>query len=118
MTKAPAWWTLRCRVTRVVDADTVEVEAEVMPGTKVTHMVRLYGIECPPATTEAGRAATAALDGLVRLAPSATLLLRKAPDKYGRWLAEIVVDGANATTYLLTHGHGVPYYGGPKPLQG
>lgn len=78
---------------RVVDGDTVDLRIDL--GFEITHKirVRLLGIDAPERFTDEGKAATAALNGLLE---GEQLVVRTRKDrkgKYGRYLADIdVVD--------------------------
>ena len=113
MTLEPQW-TYRATVLRWVDGDTVDLRLD--PGFRLTltDRFRVYGIDTPergqPRFTDAFLAAN-------HLAPSGSeVVVRtyKAPDKYGRWLADIYVGDVNLGARLIEAGLAVPYFGGTK----
>ena len=114
----------RCKVTRVVDGDTVDVDIDLGFGVWMhKERVRLYGIDTPESRTrdleekKYGVAAKARLAELIANADDLTIKTSvdgKARGKYGRILGTIFADDVNLNTTLITEGHAVVYYGGAK----
>ena len=110
-------------VVRIIDGDTVEVNALWLPPELgKTISIRLHGVDAPESSWRAqcdaertqGRLATAALARL--LVPRAEVKV-VGWDKYGsRILGDFVVDGKSVRDTLLEQGHVQLYLGaGPKP---
>ena len=110
----------RCRLRKVVDGDTVDVEVDLGFDVWKSERVRMYGINTPESRTrdlwekELGKEAKARL---LQLLPS-TFILKTQKDskgKFGRILGTIEVDGRNINQQLVEEGHAVEYHGGSKP---
>lgn len=124
-------------VMRVKDGDTVvlkvgkeyglhvdfgfNVKDEMLLRKSASITFRLYGINTPEMHGESaarGEAAKAALKALLRLGPIQAKTYK--PDKYGRFLVELLVRQADGTILdvnktLVEAGHAKPYFGeGPK----
>lgn len=114
-------------IPRVIDGDTIDahVTRDLGFGGTASFVVRLRlnRINCPPASTTAGKAATALVE---QLTPPATPVLIEtlAPYKYGgpdtspgEWQAEVTLpDGTNLSDVLVTAGLAVYWDGkGPRP---
>lgn len=106
---------------RVIDGDTVLVDATPWPNQHVTTYVRLRGIDAPELKShcreirDAAERAHSALEELV--ASSSTLSLSNiSGDKYfGRVVASLELeDGRDASSILLDAGLVDPYQGGRK----
>ncbi|WP_180897796.1 thermonuclease family protein [Martelella soudanensis] len=112
---------VRAEVVRVVDGDTIAVEARPWPGQIVETLVRVRGVDTPElrsscgAEKEAANIAKAYVISLLR--EGETVELREiAGDKYfGRVVANVgLPDHRDLSTLLLTGGYAVPYDGGRK----
>ena len=111
-------------IVRVVDGDTILVEASPWPQQTIEVYVRLRGIDAPElhSKCEAVRAeaerAQAALEDIIP-ATGEVQLTRISGDKYfGRILADVTTpDGQNPAKVLLATGHAVTYNGGRKPAE-
>lgn len=121
---------------RVIDGDTVVLRLaktftldvdfgfhvkDTMALTKSAEITfRLNGINTPEvvgASKTAGLAAKAALEGMI-VGKSLRVVSHK-PDKYGRWLADIYVQGETASVNqrMIEGGFALPWDGnGPKPV--
>jgi endonuclease YncB( thermonuclease family) len=108
-------------ILRVIDGDTILVEARPWPQQRVEVYVRIRGIDAPElkskcnSVRQAGGDARQALEALT--AASATIqLVNITGDKYfGRIVADVVLpDGRNAGSDLLLAGLVQPYDGGRK----
>lgn len=109
-----------CKLRRVVDGDTIDVEVDLGFDVWVHERVRMYGINTPESRTtdlwekELGKAAKTRL--LELLPPMFTLKTQKdAKGKFGRILGVVEVEGKNINEQLILEGHAVAYHGGMKP---
>ena len=100
------------------DGDTCRFDVQVWPGVTIHTAVRLREIDTPEirGKCDAEKAsATAARDFMVKALTRGTSvqLFNISPDKYGeRVVADVVIDGVNATDLLLGADLGIPYDGG------
>jgi len=108
-------------ILRVIDGDTILVEARPWPQQRVEVYVRIRGIDAPElkskchSVQQAGGDARQALEALTKA--SATIeLVNITGDKYfGRIIADVVLpDGRSAGSDLLLAGLVQPYDGGRK----
>lgn len=108
------WWEFPATVREVLDGDTARCVLDLGLRTSRTESVRLVGIDAPEKNTDAGKAARAFLVDLLPPGTAVTVFTKK-PDKYGRILGEVVLDGRGpVTTLLLEAGHAVAYFGGKR----
>jgi len=111
-----------CKVTRVVDGDTVDVILDL--GFSILHKcrVRLYGIDTPESRTRnkdekiRGKLASAFLKNAIKKGKKVTLRskLKDSKGKYGRVLGEIVVDEININQSMIINHMAVRYFGQNK----
>jgi endonuclease YncB( thermonuclease family) len=115
------------RLVAVVDGDTIDVHVARDLGfggtAAFTVRLRLNRINCPPAHTTQGKAATAFVVAALPIA-GAYLLETLKPYKYGgpdtspgEWMAEVTLtDGSNLSDSLVSAGLAVYWDGeGPRP---
>jgi micrococcal nuclease len=105
----------RCKVIRVVDGDTVELEIDLGLRITTTAMIRLFGIDTPevrfdrkrPNDKALGIAAAQRLrEMVVAGAPLTVLTERDMTGKYGRYLGTLVSgSGVSLNDQLVTEGH-------------
>lgn len=99
----------RATITRWVDGDTVWMDVDLGFRFHAVLDFRLTGINTP----ERGKPNWAESIAMVnRLATPGTPVIiqsRKDPDKYGRWLADIWVNGIHINAELVKGGLAVPY---------
>ena len=118
-------WTYRCKLRRVVDGDTVDVDIDLGFGIwQMNERVRIMGIDTPESRTrdkiekKFGLAAKAKLKSLLGPNPVLqTTISKKGEDmkgKFGRVLGDFLVDGKKVTEIMCKAGHAVPYFGGSK----
>ena len=118
-------WTYRCKLRRVVDGDTVDVDIDLGFGIwQMNERVRIMGIDTPESRTrdkiekKFGLAAKAKLKSLLGPNPVLqTTISKKGEDmkgKFGRVLADFLVEGKKVTEIMCKTGHAVPYFGGAK----
>lgn len=100
-------------VTRVVDADTLDLTADLGFSIRVSMRVRLLAVNAPETRTEAGRLATSYVRSWLETHGHDVQMHTRKPrdhDKYGRYLARIIAaDGACLNDELLQAGHAVEY---------
>ena len=113
-----------CKVTRVVDGDTIDVEIDL--GFKVLHRarVRMLGIDTPESRTRnleekaLGLASKARLKALLK-GSQVEIECSKEKGKFGRvlgivWATDKEGNRTNCNNQLIEEGHARPYFGGKK----
>ena len=114
-----------CKVTRVVDGDTVDVEIDL--GFQVMHRarVRMLGIDTPESRTRnlaekaLGLASKARLKELLK-GKKTQIVCTKEKGKFGRVLGviwtidKVTGEEINVNDRLCEEGHARPYFGGKK----
>ena len=118
----------KCKVTRVVDGDTVDIDIDLGFGVWLhKERVRIYGIDTPESRTrdlEEKKFGLMAKDFVKKFVKGdkrnikSTIILRTekydAKGKFGRILGDIIVDGASMSDTMIKEHHAVPYYGQSK----
>jgi len=116
----------KCKVLRVVDGDTVDVDIDLGFGIVLSdERVRIMGIDTPESRTKDkveklfGKASKHRLESLLgEIAILKTQINKDGEDmkgKFGRVLGDFVTeDGRMATEVMIDEGHCVPYFGGSK----
>ena len=116
----------RCKVLKVIDGDTVDVDIDLGFGTWIhNERVRIMGIDTPESRTsndiekKFGLAAKSRLQELLgETAILKTQVSKKGEDmkgKFGRILGDFMTeDGSICAKKLCEEGHAVPYFGGAK----
>ncbi len=116
----------KCKVLRVVDGDTVDVDIDLGFGIVLSdERVRIMGIDTPESRTRDkveklfGKASKYRLESLLgETAVLKTQINKDGEDmkgKFGRVLGDFVTeDGRMATEVMIDEGHCVPYFGGSK----
>ena len=119
-------WTYRCKLRKVVDGDTVDVDIDLGFGIwQMNERVRIMGIDTPESRTrnkiekKFGLAAKARLKSLLGPKPVLqTTISKKGEDmkgKFGRVLGDFILDGGPlASQIMCKEGHAVAYFGGAK----
>ena len=118
-------WTYRCKLRRVVDGDTVDVDIDLGFGIwQMNERVRIMGIDTPESRTrdkiekKFGLAAKAKLKSILgKTTVLKTTINKKGVDmkgKFGRVLGDFLVEGKQVTEIMCKTGHAVPYFGGAK----
>jgi micrococcal nuclease len=101
-------------VTKAYDGDTLTLDIDL--GLDVTlkeQKIRLHGIDTPElrgGTDESKKAAKAARDFTRELVLDKEVIIKTHKDKegkYGRWIAEVFVQGMSLNDQLVKHGHAV-----------
>ena len=115
----------RCKIIRVVDGDTVDVDIDLGFGVWLhKERVRIYGIDTPESRTRDleekryGLAAKEFVKEFVRDKGGSNIVLRTrkydAKGKFGRILGDIVVDNVSMSETMIKEHHAVPYHGQSK----
>ena len=115
----------RCKIIRVVDGDTVDVDIDLGFGVWLhKERVRIYGIDTPESRTrdleekKYGLAAKEFVKEFVREKGGSNIVLRTrkydAKGKFGRILGDIIVDNVSMSDTMIKEHHAVPYYGQSK----
>ena len=112
----------KCKVVRVVDGDTVDVDIDLGFGVWMRKQrIRMYGIDTPESRTSdkvEKKYGLAAKDFLVKWTNAGELTLRTFKDdrgKFGRILGELWWDGKqNINQLLVDNHHAVRYHGQSK----
>ena len=115
----------KCKLIRVVDGDTVDVDIDLGFGVWLKkERVRIMGIDTPESRTSNkveklfGKAASKRLKEILTGKPILkTFAARDGEDmkgKFGRILGDFIVDDKFVTSYLIDEGHAVEYHGGAK----
>jgi micrococcal nuclease len=115
-------YTYSAEVVRWVDGDTVYLRVDL--GFRMTAETdfRLYGVDTPERGRPGAAEASARVRELAPIGSTVRVQTYKDPDKYGRWLAEILPPGWEADgiyaqpigATLIAEGLAVPYFGGHK----
>ena len=118
----------KCKVTRVVDGDTVDIDIDLGFGVWLhKERVRIYGIDTPESRTrdlEEKKFGLMAKDFVKKFVKGdkrnikSNIILRTqkydAKGKFGRILGDIIVDGTSLSDTMIKEHHAVPYYGQSK----
>ena len=108
-----------CKVTRVVDGDTIDVNIDL--GFSIWHKarVRMAGIDTPESRTRnkeekvLGLAAKARLKEILK-GQKVSIQCTKEKGKFGRVLADVIVNDKSINSQLIDEGHARVYHGGKK----
>ena len=115
----------RCKITRVVDGDTVDVDIDLGFGVWLhKERVRIYGIDTPESRTrdleekKYGLAAKEFVKEFVRDKGGSNIVLRTqkydAKGKFGRILGDFFVKGVTVSSVMIERHHAVAYHGQSK----
>ena len=118
-------WTYRCKLRRVVDGDTVDVDIDLGFGIwQMNERVRIMGIDTPESRTrdkiekKFGLAAKAKLKSILgKDTVLKTTINKKGLDmkgKFGRVLGDFLQDDKSVAKTMCETGHAVAYFGGAK----
>lgn len=102
-------FTYRATVQHIVDADTVDFDVDLGFGVRALHRFRLLGLDAPERFTPEGKLATEHLASILPVGQVFEVRTHKArTDKYGRYLAEVMLPGGlTATEDMIAKGFGV-----------
>jgi micrococcal nuclease len=115
MWPSPVEYTYNAKVLRIIDGDTYEVEVDLGFRMATRLPLRLAHVDTPERHTVPGRTVIAQVHALLDPLPSSVVVVtHKSADKYGRYLADVLIDGIDLATTLVNEGHAVPYEGGTK----
>ena len=111
-----------CKVTRVVDGDTIDVDLDLGFDIIYKCRVRLYGIDTPESRTRnkdekvRGKLAAKFLQNAISNGENVILQtqLKDSKGKFGRGLASVLVDGININQQMVTNHLAVRYEGQSK----
>ncbi len=118
-------WTYRCKLRRVVDGDTVDVDIDLGFGIwQMNERARIMGIDTPESRTrdkiekKFGLAAKAKLKSILgKDTVLKTTINKKGLDmkgKFGRVLGDFLQDDKSVAKTMCETGHAVAYFGGAK----
>ena len=118
-------WTYRCKLKKVIDGDTVDVDIDLGFGIwQMNERVRIMGIDTPESRTrdkiekKFGLAAKARLKSLLGPKPVLrTTISKKGEDmkgKFGRVLGDFLIKDKPVSEIMCQEGHAVAYFGGAK----
>ena len=112
----------RCKVTRVVDGDTVDIDIDLGFGVWLhKERVRIYGIDTPESRTRdkiEKRFGLLAKEFVKQFVKGSSIILRTqkydAKGKFGRILGDIIVDDKSLSETMIQEHHAVAYHGQSK----
>ncbi len=100
-------WTVPAEVLKVVDGDTFHLRLDLGWQITMKARCRIAGIDAPELDTEAGQAAKAYAQELLRPGDQVTFVSHSL-DKYGRPLGSIILaDQRNVGLLMISAGHAV-----------
>jgi len=108
------------QIVRIIDGDTIEVDAHPWPGHAVRVSVRLRGIDTPerrsrcPEQRAAAQLARNQLERLVSGVPTVELINVTGGKYYGRVLADMKAGSRDIASAMLASGLARPYQGGKR----
>lgn len=99
----------QAKVIRVVDGDTIDVLVDLGFHINIEMKVRLQGINAPELKEDAGKTARDYL--FSRLYNKSVIIKteRDRQEKYGRFLATVLLDGQNINEELVANGYAKDY---------
>lgn len=127
MTSDARKWTYPARLYRVVDGDSLILTVDIGFRMTTQQPFRLLGVNCPEnrgVDAVYGKLCTEYVKSYLREndffdMPELEITTHKSPDSFGRWLAEVYVDGTDLVNdVLIPQGWGVPWDGkgkNPRP---
>lgn len=109
-------YTYAATVMRWVDGDTVDLRVDCGFHLVVEGRFRLHGIDTPERGQHNHDEASARAAALAPPGSSVIARTYRAPDKYGRFLAELHAGELSINSVLLEEGLARPYFGGKKAV--
>jgi len=106
-----------CKVSRVIDGDTLDLEVDLGMDVRVMTRVRLNGIDAPEMNTPEGKQAKKFVEDWVSAYGALGLevdTIKDKKEKYGRYLAELYGGSRHLNADLVAHDHAKPYDGGKR----
>ena len=109
-------YSYRAKVIRWVDGDTVWLDVDLGFRMRSQAPFRLYGIDTPEIGQPGRNEATAAAAAMAPAGAEVSINSYKNPDKYGRWLVDVVTHDSmgSVNARLVIAGHAVSYFGGVR----
>mgnify|MGYP001488575405 CR=1 FL=1 len=111
----------KCKLVKVVDGDTVDVDIDLGFGVWLQNQrIRMYGIDAPESRTSDKVEKVygmAAKDFVIKWTNAGDLVLKTFKDgkgKYGRILGELWYNDVNINQRMIEEHHAVKYYGQSK----
>ena len=112
----------KCKITRVVDGDTVDIDIDLGFGVWLhKERVRIYGIDTPESRTRdkvEKRFGLLAKEFVKQFVKGSSVILRTqkydAKGKFGRILGDIIVDDKSLSETMIQEHHAVIYHGQSK----
>ena len=111
----------KCKLVKVVDGDTVDVDIDLGFGVWLQNQrIRMYGIDAPESRTSNKVEKVygmAAKDFVIKWTNAGDLVLKTFKDgkgKYGRILGELWYNDVNINQRMIEEHHAVKYYGQSK----
>jgi len=107
----------RATVIRHIDADTTHADVDWGGDTRSRISLRWAGIDAPERYTDAGKAATAAVNGWLPVGATCEIeTTKEKKEKFGRYLASFFIHGdpESLNDRLVRLGLAVPYDGGAR----
>ena len=105
------------KIISLYDGDTVRADIDLGFGLWIKNQpIRIYGIDSPELSTDAGKAARVFSSSILAVGSSVILTTHKDDkEKYGRYLGKITLpDGSDYGTQMINGGFAKPYFGGAK----
>ena len=115
----------KCKMVKVVDGDTVDVDIDLGFGVWMRDQrIRLYGIDTPESRTRnleekvRGKLSKKYLTDLLKSSKKLVVKTHKGSEtgKFGRILGELFGNGVNLNLKMCSDGYAVQYYGQNKSL--
>lgn len=100
-------WVYNAKVIKVVDGDTIDCIIDHGMSIKSVQRIRLNRINAPERFTEEGEAAMAFLSAMLSNEEVRLHTMRDKREKYGRYIAEVIIDSTNVSDLLVNEGHAV-----------
>ena len=97
---------MKARVVRVADGDTVTVVEEGKPdcGKKCRHKIRLLGIDAPEMSMPYGQESKVALERLIKNANNKVTVTWRKPDRYKRYVGKLEANGKDLNLEMIKQG--------------
>lgn len=100
----------KAKVISIHDADTATFLVDLGFNTKIELNMRLYGINAPELSTQAGKDARDYLKSILPIGADVVINTYKdRKEKYGRYLAKVNYNGADLAELLIAKGHAVTF---------
>ncbi len=105
------------KIVKVVDGDTYDILVDAGFDIRFQGRFRLLGVDTPEVfgvkrdteDYQRGLAASKYARSILPTGKWVEVRVYQSNDKYGRWLADIYVDGASLAEMIIAAGHGVKY---------